>query len=56
MVKSGSQAPSSSGLGRQVLILKIVGSNPTGVTKKEIEDSQGGALATPPPVASALKA
>ena len=30
-------APSSSGLGRQVLILKIVGSNPTGVTKKEIE-------------------
>jgi len=25
-------------------------------TKKEIEDSQGGALATPPPVANALKA
>ena len=27
-------APSSSGLGHQVLILKIAGSNPAGVTKK----------------------
>ena len=34
----------------------VEGSNPSGLTKKEIEDSQGGALATPPLVASALKA
>ena len=29
--------------------------NPSGLTILEIADSQGGALATPPPVASALK-
>ena len=44
------------GLGRLLFKEKISGSNPLGVTKKEIEDSQGGALATPPPVASALNA
>ena len=49
-------APSSSGPGHLVLIQKIAGSNPAGVTILEIANSQGGALATPPPVASALKA
>ncbi len=32
-------APSSSGLGHQVLILKIAGSNPAGVTKLKLYSS-----------------
>jgi hypothetical protein len=41
---------------RAYLCLKCVRIFSKTFTKKEIEDSQGGALATPPPVASALKA
>jgi len=41
---------------RAYLCLKSVRIFSKTFTKKEIEDSQGGALATPPPVASALKA
>ena len=40
---------------RAYLCLKSVRIFSKTFTKKEIEDSQGGALATPPPVASALK-
>lgn len=37
-------APSSSGPGHQVLILKIAGSNPAGVTKKKVTEVSTGYL------------
>lgn len=37
LLKSGQLAPSSNGLGHQVLILEIAGSNPAGVTNQQIQ-------------------
>ena len=48
-------APSSSGLGRRVFIPKTVSSNLTGVTKSEIKESVGSALAAHPSADSAAK-